>query len=77
MPCLFHELFKRRPARACFLKLQLDSQRRENIGDLGISKFAQPSVLQGVERGESDPGFFCKHGLRQAKRFALGGDPLA
>src|ERR1700677_189205 len=66
-PCLFHEFFKRRPARACLLKLQLQPQRGENIGDLGISQFAHPSVLQGVERGESDPSFFCERGLRQAE----------
>ncbi len=77
MPCLFHEFFKRWPARACFLQFQLQPQRRENIGDLGISEFAHPSVFQGVERGESDPSFFCERGLGQAERFALDGDLLA
>jgi hypothetical protein len=28
IPSLFHEFFKRRPARACFLQLQLQPQRR-------------------------------------------------
>ncbi len=67
IPSLLHEFFKRRPARARFLQFQLQPQRRENIGDLGISQFAHPSVFQGIERGESDPSFFCERGLRQAE----------
>src|ERR1700689_2883714 len=77
IPSLFHEFFKRRSACACFLQLQLQPQRRQNIGDLGISQFAHLSVLQGIERGEPDLSFSCNRGLRQAEFFALDGDLLA
>ena len=33
--------------------------------------------LGAVVNGISNPAFFCKQGLRQAERCALGGDLLA
>lgn len=74
---LVHEFFERRSPCARLLQFQLKSERRENIGNLGIAEFAQATVLQRVECGESDPGFLGEGELGQTQRFALHGDLLA
>ena len=43
------------------------------MGDLGISQFVYPSVLQRVERGESDPSFFASVGFARPSSLRLIG----
>src|ERR1017187_5716036 len=62
---LFQEFIEGRPSRACFLQFQLKPKGGKNIGNLGISQFAQSPVLQRIERRETNLGFLCKCRLRQ------------
>src|ERR1035441_5447734 len=51
---LFQEFIEGRPSRACFLQFQLKPKGGKNIGNLGISQFAQSPVLQRIERRETN-----------------------